>query len=74
MPYNTNKDLPNPVQHVLPKHAQDIYRSAFNNAWEEYKSPNMRKGDDSQEEVAHKVAWAAVKHKYHKVGDKWEEK
>lgn len=73
MPYNTNNDLPDSVQHVLPQHAQDIYRSAFNNAWEEYKSPKMRRGNVSHEEVAHKVAWAAVKKKYHKVGEKWEE-
>ena len=28
MPYRTNGDLPPPVQHVLPAHAQDIYRQA----------------------------------------------
>ena len=32
MPYRTNHDLPPPVRHVLPAHAQDIYRAAFNNA------------------------------------------
>jgi cation transport regulator len=30
MPYKTNKDLPENVTHVLPAHAQDIYREAFN--------------------------------------------
>lgn len=72
MPYNTNDELPNPVQHVLPEHAQDIYRNAFNSAWKEYKSPKKRRDDASQEEVAHKVAWAAVKKVYHKTDDKWE--
>ncbi len=33
-----------------------------------------RQGDDSQEEVAHKVAWAAVKQEYKKDGDKWKRK
>lgn len=33
MPYATNSDLPPPVRHVLPRHAQDIYREAFNHAF-----------------------------------------
>jgi len=71
MPYKTNADLPTSVTHVLPDHAQDIYRAAFNNAWREYKDPKDRKLGGSQEETAHKVAWAAVKKTYHKVGDQW---
>lgn len=74
MPYKTNADLPKTVVNVLPFHGQSIYREAFNHAWEEYADPRKRRGHESQEEVAHKVAWAAVKHKYHKVGDHWEEK
>lgn len=73
MPYKTNKDLPQSVQHSLPTHAQDIYRSAFNHSWEEYKDPAARRTKESREEVAHKVAWAAVKKKYHKVNDTWKE-
>jgi cation transport regulator len=73
MPYKKNSDLPDPVKNHLPEHAQDIYRAAFNNAWNEYNKPNARRTDDSQEQVAHKVAWAAVKKKYHKVRDNWEE-
>lgn len=74
MPYTVNSDLPSSVKDHLPKHAQDIYREAFNAAWKEYKSPEDRRTEESREEVAHKVAWAAVKKKYHKVGDKWKEK
>ena len=66
MPYKTNEDLPDSVKNHLPQHAQDIYREAFNHAFEEYKSSEKRKEDASQEETAHKVAWAAVKKKYHK--------
>lgn len=73
MPYKTNSDLPDSIRHVLPKHAQDIFRKAFNHAWEEYKDPEKRRTDDSREEVAQKVAWAAVKKKYHKVDDEWKE-
>ncbi len=74
MPYQNINDLPDSVKHVLPSHAQEIYRAAFNNALEEYKSPKTRRTKESQEVVAHKVAWAAVKKKYQKVGSHWEEK
>ncbi|WP_372625715.1 putative cation transport regulator ChaB [Arsukibacterium sp.] len=66
MPYHKRSELPDAVQNVLPEHAQEIYQAAFNSAWDQYKSPDDRQGDDSREEVAHKVAWAAVKQKYHK--------
>lgn len=71
MPYKILDDLPESVRGVLPKHAQEIYLEAFNHAWEEYKNPQKRKTQESQEEIAHKVAWAAVKKKYVKQGDKW---
>lgn len=66
MPFKTLSDLPESVRSNLPRHAQEIYQSAFNNAWEQYKNPSDRRGDDSREETAHKVAWAAVKEKYQK--------
>ncbi|MBK0034698.1 putative cation transport regulator ChaB [Erwinia sp. S43] len=72
MPYDSRQALPDAVKHVLPAHAQEIYKEAFNSAWEQYKKSDDRRGDDSREEVAHKVAWAAVKHQYHKGDDdKW---
>ena len=71
MPYDTLEDLPDNVRNVLPKHAQEIYQAAFNNAWDEYKNPADRKGDASREETAHKVAWTAVKQQYEKNGDEW---
>ena len=76
MPYAAVKDLPESVTHVLPLGAQKIYLAAFNNAWEEYKEPQKRRGGraESQETVARKVAWAAVKKKYVKRGETWEEK
>jgi cation transport regulator len=66
MPYPKLADLPESVKHVLPKHAQEIYRAAFNNAWDEYARPSDRHDDSSREETAHAVAWAAVKKKYEK--------
>jgi len=69
MPYNNISELPDNVSNVLPKHAQEIYKEAFNNAWDEYKHPSDRRDDAGREEVAHRVAWAAVKKSYHKGDD-----
>ena len=74
MPYNDLQDLPDSVKNVLPRHAQEIYLAAFNNAWDEYKKSKDRRDDDSREEVAHKVAWSAVKQKYEKKEDRWQRK
>ncbi|KUG20960.1 MAG: ChaB family protein [Methanomicrobiaceae archaeon] len=76
MPYSSNAELPESVRGNLPEHAQDIYREAYNSAWEQYADPEERRGDASREETAHKVAWAAVKQKYEKdekTGE-WKEK
>jgi cation transport regulator len=65
MPYAANADLPPPVRRVLPQHAQEIYRAAFNHAYADHA------GDPRQEEAAHRIAWAAVKRTYVKAGDRW---
>jgi cation transport regulator len=69
MPYAKTVELPDRVKDNLPKHAQEIYVEAFNNAWDQYSDPDKRRTDESREEVAHKVAWAAVKKKYEKGDD-----
>lgn len=69
MPYNELSDLPDSVRHALPKHAQEIYRAAYNSAWDEYKDPDARRDDASREEVSHRVAWAAVGNTYEKGDD-----
>ncbi|MCF6687737.1 putative cation transport regulator ChaB [Raoultella terrigena] len=75
MPYHSKQDLPDSVRHVLPEHAQEIYKEAFNSAWDQYKHSEDRRGDASREETAHKVAWAAVKHDYQKGDDdRWHRK
>lgn len=66
MPYAKNAELPESVREHLPKHAQDIFRAAYNSAWNEYQDSGKRRGDESREEAAFKVAWAAVKHDYEK--------
>lgn len=74
MPYESLDDLPEQVTAHLPRHGQEIYQAAYNNAWDEYASPEDRDGDAGREEVAHKVAWAAVKQKYEKTNDHWQKK
>ena len=76
MPYEDVNDLPESVRSNLPQHAQEIYLAAYNNAFEQYKDPEKRRGDSTLEEVAHRVAWAAVKQEYKKNRQtrKWERK
>ena len=74
MPYKSVQELPGEVKNNLPKHAQEIYKEAFNSAWDDYKDPDDRRGDASREEVSHKVAWAAVKQKYEKTDGNWQRK
>lgn len=62
MPYLSNDELPEPVRNALPAHAQDIFREAFNHAWDQY---------GGREETAFRVAWAAVKKRYKKLGGEW---
>ncbi len=56
MPYKMITQLPKNVKNNLPKHAQRIYKEAFNSAEEQY-------GEESR---AHRVAWSAVEQKYEK--------
>ena len=52
MPYERTSELPDSVRDNLPKHAQGIYKEAFNSAWDDL---------DHDEPRAHRVAWGAVK-------------
>ncbi len=72
--YDTLDDLPERVKNNLPKHAQEIYRAAFNSSYEENKNPKDRRDDSTREETAHKVAWSAVEKKYEKRAGKWRSK
>ncbi len=65
--YASSEDLPLLVRKLLPEHGREIYRKAFNSAWEQYADPSERRNpEESREEVAHKVAWAAVERVYAK--------
>ena len=65
MPYAANAALPASVRSHLPEHAQDIFRAAFNHAYESHR------GDPRLEEIAYRIAWSAVKRQYAKTGDVW---
>lgn len=67
MPYEKLSELPDSVRDNLPHHAQEIYKEAFNSAWEQY---------DHDEPRAHRVAWGAVKNDYEKDEDSgdWKKK
>ena len=72
MPYSSLRSLPKYIREHLPKHAQEIYKEAFNHAWDEYADANKRRDHKaSREAVSHKVAWAAVKSKYEKSDRDW---
>jgi cation transport regulator len=57
-----------PKAAVPASRAQTIFREAFNHAY----AAHAR--DPRQEEAAFRIAWAAVKRVYEKVGDEWVEK
>jgi cation transport regulator len=65
MPYAVIEDLPPAVRRSLPEHAQKIFRSAFNAAYAGH-ADNPRR-----EEIAHRIAWTAVKRSYVKLGGQW---
>jgi len=60
--------MPTAVQ-SLPRQAREIFRAAFNAAWQSC----TERGPEAQEETAFRVAWA-VKKRYRKVGEIWVEK
>lgn len=65
MPYKQIDELPESVREHLPKHAQEIFLAAFNNAEKEYE----------EQERAFRVAWSAVKRDYEKGEDgNWHKK
>lgn len=55
-PCSTNADLPVALRRNLPQHAEDIYRAAFNAAYDRY--------GPAREATAHRIGWAAVKRSY----------
>ena len=65
MPYAANADLPASVRIHLPEQTKRIYCETFNHAYAAHA------GEQRQEAAAPRVAWAAVKRAYFKVGNAW---
>jgi cation transport regulator len=63
MPYASNEDLPPSVRAHLPPHAQDISGRLL--------TALMTNVAAIRAEIAFRIAWAAVKRSYHKVGERW---
>ena len=68
MPYESISELPESVKDNLPKGAQEIFKGAFNSAWNQYKD------DEDREEIVNRIVWSAVKKKYEKKNGKWKKK
>ena len=75
IPYDDISDPRGSLRGKLPRHAQEIQLEAFNNAYDRYKDPDKRRGSESREEAAHRVACSAVEQKYEEGDDgKWHRK
>jgi cation transport regulator len=72
MQYETVKQLPVTIRDTLPDKAQEIYRKAYNQAWEEFDKEDHR--GLNQQGLAHQQAWMAVKHEYVFDLDQWHRK
>src|SRR3546814_21034875 len=59
MPYDRIIELPDSVRDNVPKHAQEIYKEAFNSAWAAYQDAAHPPGDASPEETDTKTAGSA---------------
>lgn len=68
MPYASLADLPVSVKDALPKHGQEIFRAAFNSAYE-----GTCADREDLEACSNAIAWTAVGQKYKKTDDKWVE-
>ena len=65
MPWASIDDLPDTLRERLPVHAQEIFLAAFNAAW------RQQACDPAVDATAHRIAWAAVKRRYRKLGEVW---
>ena len=72
MRFETIKQLPVTIRDTLPDKAQEIYRKAYNQAWDEFEEDDHR--GLNQQGLAHQQAWMAVKQEYVFDLDQWHRK
>lgn len=68
MLYKSIVDLPKGIKNNLPIQAQKIYVKAYN------LSLKNNPKQETKEQTAHRVAWAAVKQEYEKLDRGWHKK
>ena len=66
---NVKIDVPDDLKDELPMLAQKIYTIAFNDAYKNNIGKTRRRTVESDEDVAHRMAWRAVKKFYYKGSD-----
>lgn len=72
MPYANNAQLPRGVQAYLSGTAQEIYREAYNHAWESCRYAQDRyDSHDSRQVTANRIAWETVKRRCYRRNGKW---
>lgn len=64
MPYESLQALPPSLKTHLPLRAQELFREAFNAAWDQYADLLADHGPAAIEEAVSRSAWAAVRSKY----------
>jgi cation transport regulator len=62
--YESIDELSDTVRDVLPREAQEVYLEAYNTSWEMYDQETS--GPMTQEAVANRDGWAAVKREFTK--------
>ena len=68
MPYRSVEELPEQVKDNLPKHAQSIFKEAFNNAFDEYQDPKKRRDPKEDPEKIAYIRSARSTLKYSQLG------
>lgn len=79
MRYESIDDIPETLQDVLPKEAQEIYLDTYQHAWDGYSEDEG--GELSRDGVAHRQAMHAVRQEFvqhkdgqwHRIGEEPEE-
>ena len=62
MTYDGINDLPRTIAAVLPEEAQEVYRQAYNKAWDQ--AGEQPGGGLSRESLAHRQAWTILEREY----------
>ncbi|MDF2176730.1 ChaB family protein [Aliiglaciecola sp. CAU 1673] len=75
MSYVDCAHLPDYIQDDLPPEGQELYRVAFNLAWDKYEDEEKRDKDYTREELSHMAAWREIKDHYRqRENGKWVKK